>query len=244
MLTVQDQASRLRELAIESDQAGEAELADLNQGMFRRAGTLAVELVGAPGCGKTSLIEATLRRAPSGMRCGAVVGERGTHRDAERLAASCRHIVEEEPGIQSQLAARDVHDALLQMHLEELDVVFIETVGVTRQAAALELGQTAKVAVFSVVGGDDKAVKYPQFVENAELVLINKIDLLPHVRFDADAFRADVRRLNPGVPILETSVATGQGIDAWMNWLQDRRRALLPAEARQQCGCCSELYVG
>jgi hydrogenase nickel incorporation protein HypB len=108
------------------------------------------------------------------------------------------------------------------LDLDGVDLLFVENVGNLICPVGFDLGQTAKVGLFSLTEGDDKAAKHPYFVAEADLLLLNKIDLAPHLSFDRAGFEADVRLLNPSVPILDISATTGEGLDAWLTWLTDR----------------------
>jgi len=202
-----------------NDQLAETVRADL-----ARRGIFAVDIIGAPGSGKTALLEATLRALKGRRRPAVLVGDLATRRDGDRLARWCDQVVQISTGQGCHLEAGQVREALKQVDLSEVDLLLIENVGNLICPVGFDLGQAAKVGVFAVTDGDDKAAKHPYLVQAADVLLLNKIDLLPYVSFDRTVFEADVRLLNPIVPILEVSSTTGAGLDAWLEWL-DRSNA-------------------
>jgi hydrogenase nickel incorporation protein HypB len=202
-----------------NDQLAETVRADL-----KGRGIFAVDIIGAPGSGKTALLEATLRALKGRRHPAVLVGDLATRRDADRLAYWCDQVVQISTGQGCHLEAGQVRDALKEIDLSEVDLLFIENVGNLICPVGFDLGQAAKVGVFAVTDGDDKAAKHPYLVQAADVLLLNKIDLLPYVPFDRSIFEADVRLLNATVPILDVSSTTGAGLDAWLDWL-DRPRA-------------------
>ena len=202
-----------------NDQLAETVRADLE-----RRGIFAVDIIGAPGSGKTALLEATLRALKGRRHPAVLVGDLATRRDGDRLARWCDQVVQISTGQGCHLEAGQVRDALAQVDLSVVDLLLIENVGNLICPVGFDLGQAAKVGVFAVTDGDDKAAKHPYLVQAADVLLLNKIDLLPYVPFDRSIFEADVRLLNPMVPILDVSSTTGAGLDAWLDWL-DRPRA-------------------
>ena len=193
-----------------------------------RRGIFAIDLIGAPGSGKTALLEATLRALQArggtgtGSRPAVLVGDLATRRDGDRLARWCDRVVQISTGEGCHLEAGQVRTALSQVDLEGVDLLFIENVGNLICPVGFDLGQTVKVGLFSLTEGDDKAAKHPYLVSAADLILLNKADLAPYLTFDRAGFEADVRLLNPKVPIIDVSATTGTGLDAWLGWL-DRR---------------------
>lgn len=194
------------------------EVAMLNRRTLRAAGIFSLDLIGAPGCGKTALLEATLRHLSGRIRAGVMVGDLTTTRDADRLARWCDQVVQINTGKGCHLDANQVRQALGRMNLAIIDLLFIENVGNLICPVGFDLGQDLKIAMFSVSEGDDKAAKHPYLVTEAALLLLNKIDLLPHVPFNHDQFVSDVRRLNADVPLLEVSVKNGT-LTNWISWL-------------------------
>jgi len=190
---------------------------------FQGRGIFAVDIIGAPGCGKTALLEATLRALGDRRRSAVLVGDLTTRRDADRLARLCDQVVQISTGQGCHLEADQVRDALAKVDLERVDVLFIENVGNLICPVGFDLGQAAKVGIFSATEGDDKPGKHPYLVQTADLLLLNKIDLLPHLPFDRAAFEADVRLLNRDVPLLGVSAITGEGLEGWLDWLEAGR---------------------
>ena len=195
------------------------EVAAANRAELERLGIFTIDLIGAPGSGKTALLESTLRALQGHRRPAVLVGDLATRRDGDRLARWCDQVVQISTGQGCHLEANQVRDAMGQIDLGRVDLLFIENVGNLICPVGFDLGQAAKVGLFSLTEGDDKAAKHPYLVEAADLLLLNKIDLLPHVSFDRSGFAADVRLLNPRVPILDVSATTGEGLDAWIAWL-------------------------
>ena len=196
------------------------EIAADNRAELERRGIFSVDLIGAPGSGKTALLESTLRALKGHRRPAVLVGDLATRRDGDRLARWCDQVVQISTGQGCHLEANQVRDALGQIDLDAVDLLFIENVGNLICPVGFDLGQAAKVGLFSLTEGDDKAATHPYLVEAADLLLLNKIDLLPHLSFDRSSFEADVRLLNPRVPILDVSATTGEGLDAWIAWLE------------------------
>lgn len=198
------------------------EVASQTRADLQRRGIFSLDIIGAPGCGKTALLEATLRELTGRRKPAVLVGDLTTRRDGDRLARWCDKVVQISTGQGCHLEAVEVRRALGQIDLDSVDLLFIENVGNLICPVGFDLGQSAKVGVFSTTEGDDKPAKHPYLVTEADLLLLNKIDLLPYLSFDRAAFEADVRLLNSKVPILGVSATTGEGLDAWLDWLTSR----------------------
>ena len=207
------------------------EIASMNRKALRDAKVFTVDLIGAPGCGKTALIEATMQRLKGKLRMGVVVGDLATQRDAERMARYCDQVVQINTGRGCHLEANHVKQARAKIDLGRIDLLFIETDGNLLCPVGFDLGQDAKVGLFSVSGGDDKAAKHPFIVVESSVIVLNKTDLLPHIPFDKNLFYGDIKKLNPKVNVLELSATTGQGLDAWTAWLMDGVLAAKTASA-------------
>jgi hydrogenase nickel incorporation protein HypB len=199
------------------------EMASMNRARLRKAGVFTIDIMGAPGCGKTALIEATLQKL-SNLRVGVIVGDLTTQRDADRMARFTDHVVQINTGKGCHLEAHHVMHAMSKLDIERLDLLFIENVGNLICPVGFDLGQDVKVGMFCTTGGDDKAAKHPFIVCESSLLLLNKIDLLAHVPFNLTIFQEDIRRLNPEVEVLELSAFTGDGMDSWIDWINKHRR--------------------
>ncbi len=200
------------------------EIAAMNRQRLRDAGVFCIDLIGSPGCGKTSLLEATLRRLHSRINIGIIAGDLATDRDAKRIQACGAKVVQINTGKGCHLDANQVRHALDEIDLAGLDLLIIENVGNLICPVGFDLGQDAKVGMFSVCEGDDKAAKHPHLVRVADLLLLNKTDLMKYVRFHPATFREDVEKLNPGVEMIELS-ATEPKIDRWLDWLLSKTQA-------------------
>jgi hydrogenase nickel incorporation protein HypB len=193
---------------------------------FERRGILCLNLISSPGAGKTSVLEQTLRASTGGPWGIAVLtGDIQTDRDAARLRRFGFPALQITTGGSCHLDAAMVRRALSQLTLDSVDVLFIENVGNLVCPAAYDLGEADKVAILSVTEGDDKPLKYPAIFSRARVMLLHKIDLLPYTNFDPGAARADARRVNPDIEIIETSCVGAPGIDGWLDWLRARYAA-------------------
>jgi hydrogenase nickel incorporation protein HypB len=200
------------------------EVAALNRQLLRRAGVFTVDLMGAPGAGKTALIEATLPRLTA-LKCAVINGDLATSRDAQRVAKHAHRVVQINTGKTCHLEAHHVRNALEGLDLTGCQLLFIENVGNLICPVGFDLGQNVKVGLFNATGGDDKAAKHPSIVTEADVLILAGIDLLPYLSFDLDLFRSDVKRLNPKVELIELSSKTGHGMDRWLAWLRSRMQA-------------------
>jgi hydrogenase nickel incorporation protein HypB len=196
-------------------------IAAANRDDFDRAGVTTVNLMSAPGAGKTALLERSLRRL--GVRVGVLEGDVASTLDAARIAHL--HVpvvqVDTEPsfGGECHLDANMVRSALPSLPLDELDLLVIENVGNLVCPAEFRVGEHHRVMVSSVAEGEDKPLKYPLMFRACELVLVNKIDLLPHLDFDLDRYLRNLEAVHPGVETLLVSARSGEGIEAWREWL-------------------------
>ncbi len=194
-----------------------------NRSHFESLGVLAINLMGSPGAGKTAVLEATSKAAAGRLKLGAVSGDLATERDADRLNASGIVSSTITTGSACHLDARLVHHALHHFPSNESDIFFIENVGNLVCPAIYDLGQAANVVTLSVTEGEDKPLKYPVMFQKADLVLLTKIDLIPHLDFDVDAVEDALARVMPDARMLKVSAKTGEGIDEWLRWLEERR---------------------
>ncbi len=201
------------------------QLAALNRRRLGQASICAINLIGAPGCGKTALLEATLRLLSADFRCAVLAGDLATQRDADRLAKYCPRVVQINTGKGCHLEAGHVAQALEQLNLADIDLLFIENVGNLICPVGFDVGQNYKVGIFSTTEGDDKPAKHPYIVMEADLLLLNKIDLLEHVPFDRELFEHDIRRLKPDSRLLALSARTLAGIEPWIEQVRQWKNA-------------------
>jgi hydrogenase nickel incorporation protein HypB len=198
-------------------------LARANRDLFDRAGTYTINMMSSPGAGKTALLERTLERLRGKLRLGVLEGDVQTTLDADRLARF--HIplvqVNTDPGFggECHLDANMVRSGLGELPLEDIDILIIENVGNLVCPAEFKVGEDVRVMVYSVTEGEEKPLKYPLMFRSADLVLVNKVDLLEHLDFDLDQFLGNLDAVNPGVGTVLTSARTGQGVDEWCDWL-------------------------
>jgi hydrogenase nickel incorporation protein HypB len=199
-------------------------LAAENRALLDAAGVFAINLMASPGAGKTSLIEQTVGRLAGRLRIGVIDGDIATSLDAERAADAGAVSLQINTGGDCHLDAVMVHSALAQLPLNQLDLLIVENVGNLICPANFQLGTHKSVLVASIPEGDDKPYKYPGIYSGVDALVINKIDLLPYVRFDTAYFRQGVEVLNPGLQTFQLSCRTGDGLDAWLNWLTEQAR--------------------
>ena len=190
---------------------------------FVRRELLALNLVSSPGAGKTTLLERTLRDVAGAWPCVVIEGDQQTDNDARRIAACGVPVVQINTGTMCHLDAEMVADASRRLDPAAGTVVMIENVGNLVCPALFDLGEAARVVVASVTDGDDKPAKYPYMFETADLVVLNKCDLLPYVPFDAERFETVLHEVNPHAPVLRVSAARGDALPAWYRWLAERR---------------------
>jgi hydrogenase nickel incorporation protein HypB len=200
------------------------EIAALNRQTLKQAGIFTIDLIGAPGCGKTSLIEHTCRKLNDKVRIGVIVGDLTTRRDADRMAHFTEQVVQVNTGRGCHLEANHVRQAMASLDLSRLDFLIIENVGNLVCPVGFDLGQDMKVGMFSVSEGDDKPAKYPYLVHESQVLLLNKMDLIGLVPFDRGIFHGDVRRLNPDVEVIEISILKDTGFERWLKWLEQHLR--------------------
>ena len=204
------------------------ELAQRSREWLRSRGVLAVNLMSSPGAGKTTLLERTARELAGKLSLSVIEGDQETALDGRRIQAAGAAVVQINTGAGCHLDAAMVAEGLRALDPPSGSIVVIENVGNLVCPALFDLGEEAKVVISSVTEGDDKPVKYPNMFRQADLVLVNKIDLLPYVDFDVRSHAAELRRVSPGALMVQLSATTGQGIQTWYDWL--RRRAPAPHE--------------
>ena len=190
-----------------------------NRARIDAAGVFSINIMASPGAGKTSLIEQTVHALSAKYRIGMINGDILTSLDADRAAAAGAIAVQINTGGDCHLDAVMLQSALNQIKLDELDLLIVENVGNLVCPAEFKLGTHKNVIVASIPEGDDKPHKYPSMYRGADVLILNKIDLLPYVPFRMDFFRQGVEVLNPGVAQLNVSCSSGEGLPAWYDWL-------------------------
>jgi hydrogenase nickel incorporation protein HypB len=207
-------------------------IAQANRADFDRAGVRVVNFMSAPGAGKTSLLERVVADLP-GIRVGVLEGDVQGSMDADRLASLHVPVTQLNTGAgfggECHLDANMVRSALGELPLDDIDLLVIENVGNLVCPAEFRVGEDARIMVSAITEGEEKPLKYPLMFRACELVLVNKIDLLPHLDFDLDRFLYNLDQVHPGVEHMLVSARTGEGIDEWRDWLA---QSGAPAEAR------------
>ena len=194
-----------------------------NRARLAAAGALALNLVSSPGSGKTTLLTATLTRLAGRCTLAVIEGDQQTANDAERVRATGVPAIQINTGKGCHLDAHMVGHAMDALPLARGGVLFIENVGNLVCPAGFDLGEAHKVVVLSVTEGEDKPLKYPDMFAAADLMLLNKVDLLPYLEFDVGACIAYARRVNPSIDVLEVSALRGAGMDDWIGWIEQAR---------------------
>ncbi len=211
----------IRRVEVVADILGENEVvAGENRDRLDRAGVFSLNLMASPGAGKTSLVERTVTALASEMRVAVIDGDIATSLDAERAAAAGACAVQINTGGECHLDARMLRLGLDELDLTEVDLLIVENVGNLICPTAFRLGTHANVLVASVPEGDDKPYKYPSSYRGLQALVLNKIDLLPHVPFRMEHFLRGVEVLNPGLTTFPLSCLTGEGIEAWLAWVR------------------------
>jgi hydrogenase nickel incorporation protein HypB len=200
-------------------------LADENRGWLAERGILALNLVSSPGAGKTTLLARTVRDVGAELRIAVIEGDQATSRDAERIAAAGAAVVQINTGTVCHLDAAMIARALPRLDPPPGGLLVVENVGNLVCPALFDLGEHAKVVVTSVPEGDDKPVKYPHMFAAADVMVLNKVDLLPHVRFDVDRCLEHAREVNPRLETFLVSATRGDGLAEWYGWLRSITRS-------------------
>jgi len=200
-------------------------LAERNRRWFAERGIVALNVVSSPGSGKTSLLERTVRDLGAEIEMVVIEGDQATENDSARIRAAGARALQVNTGTGCHLEADIIARALEVLAPAPNSVVLIENVGNLVCPALFDLGERAKVAILSVTEGDDKPAKYPHMFAAADLLIVNKIDLLPYVNFDVATCVAHARAVRPGIETIVLSATTGENIGAWYAWLRSQRRA-------------------
>jgi hydrogenase nickel incorporation protein HypB len=199
------------------------------RGRFEAGGLLSLNLISSPGSGKTTLLERTLEGLPAGTRAAVLTGDIQTDNDARRIARTGYPVKQISTGGTCHLDASMVARALDGWDLDSIDLLFVENVGNLVCPTSFDLGEHAKIVLLSVAEGDDKPEKYPGIYRRAELSLITKSDLLPHVEFNVEAACTRAEQVHPGLRHIVLSCRSGEGMHEWQQWLAARRAAVASA---------------
>ena len=191
-----------------------------NRNWFAEHGILALNLVSSPGSGKTTLLTRTINDLKSELELSVIEGDQQTANDADRIRETGVKALQINTGKGCHLDGHMIGHALESLHPDDGSVLFIENVGNLVCPAAFDLGEAHKVAILSVTEGEDKPIKYPDMFHAADLILMNKIDLLDYLDFDVDKCIAYAQRVNPGIKVLQVSATTGEGMDSWYRWVK------------------------
>lgn len=209
---------------VESVMKANDAVARANRQRAEAAGVLAINLMSAPGSGKTALLEKTIPALGPEQRCAVLVGDLQTTRDAERLSGCAAEITQINTGRGCHLSATQVAEGLNHLKLDSISYLFIENVGNMVCPAGVDLGEHLRVALLSVAEGDDKVAKYPTLFQPADAILLTKVDLIGILDFEPAKVYEDLSRINSRAPLIELSSKTGRGVDRWLAWLQQQRR--------------------
>ncbi|MHB1275728.1 MAG: hydrogenase nickel incorporation protein HypB [Candidatus Humimicrobiaceae bacterium] len=194
--------------------------ADINRILFKENKILVINLLSAPGAGKTSLIIETIKRLESEIKIGVIEGDISSTHDAQKIKKLISPVVQINTGGTCHLNASMVSHALKKLDISKINILFIENVGNLICPVGFDLGEDFKIVLSSVSEGDDKPVKYPKIFIKANLVLLNKMDMINYSDFDMKFFKKKIKELNNIVNILELSCKSGEGFEEWINWLK------------------------
>jgi hydrogenase nickel incorporation protein HypB len=220
--------SQSRMVQIEQDILGKNdEYAVDNRRCFAEKGMLALNLVSSPGSGKTTLLARSINDLKAELSLSVIEGDQQTANDAQRIRQTGAKAIQVNTGKGCHLDAHMVGHALQTLQPQEGSVLFIENVGNLVCPAAFDLGEAHKVAILSVTEGEDKPIKYPDMFYAADLMLLNKIDLLPHLNFDVNKCIEYALQVNPHIKILRVSATTGEGMQSWYQWIKATRQVIL-----------------
>lgn len=195
--------------------------AEVNEKLSRR-GIFTLNLMGSPGAGKTSLLELTINELKKDTRLAVIEGDLFTSKDAERIARQEVPVIQINTGGGCHLDANMVNAVLGRLDLDNLDLLIIENVGNLVCPAEFNIGEDVKAIVLSITEGEDKPLKYPLMFKQAAVAILNKVDLLPYTGFDMAAATDDITSINPHITLVTASCRTGEGMEAWYDWLRQR----------------------
>jgi len=199
-------------------------IASENRKIFDAHDLYVVNLMSSPGAGKTTVLEKTVEMLRGDVKVGVIEGDIAGTDDAERLSRAGVPVVQINTGGACHLDSNMIHEVLAELPLEEIDILFIENVGNLVCPAEFNVGEDAKVMILSIAEGDDKPLKYPLMFQESAVLLLNKMDLAPHLDTDVERIKRDVGRLNRDIEIIECSARTGEGFEVWIDWLRSRAK--------------------
>ncbi|MBN2167864.1 MAG: hydrogenase nickel incorporation protein HypB [Actinobacteria bacterium] len=193
-----------------------------NRGILDKSGTYMVNMMASPGAGKTSLVVKTLEGLSGDLKAVVIEGDIAGKVDAERVSDTGTEAIQINTGGSCHLEAKQVNTALMNLNLEGIGLAIVENVGNLVCPAEFKLGEDLKVMILSVAEGDDKPLKYPLMFSESDVLIVNKIDLIPYTNFNLDKLKDTVKKMNPDVTIFEVSCTNGDGIPEWVEWLKSR----------------------
>jgi hydrogenase nickel incorporation protein HypB len=202
-----------------------AKMAEQNRRLFAEKGIFVLNVMSSPGSGKTTTLEKTLARIMPEIKCAVIVGDICTTHDADRLANTEAPVVQintDEFGGDCHLVAHVIEKAAVTLDLDTIEFLVVENVGNLVCPAEFDIGEDSRVVILSVTEGEDKPVKYPLMFRECEAALLNKIDLLPYLDFDKQKAIDFIQQVHPQMPVFEISAKTGEGFDAWIDWLIEK----------------------
>lgn len=198
------------------------EEADINRGLFKASQVIVINVLSAPGAGKTTLIMETIRRLGNKYSIGVIEGDISSTHDSEKIKSLTDDVVQINTGGTCHLNASMVAKAVEKLDIKRLDILFIENVGNLICPVGFDLGESYRLLLSSVSEGDDKPVKYPKAFIKTDLVILNKTDMLPYSDFNDDFFTGKIKELNPEIEIIRLSCKSSQGFDLWINWVESK----------------------
>jgi hydrogenase nickel incorporation protein HypB len=198
------------------------EIAEENRKIFRKKKIFVINMLSSPGSGKTSLLENTIGKINKRYKLAVIEGDVQTDLDAQRISKYDVPVIQVVTKGGCHLEASLVQNALKNLPVEDLDLIVIENVGNLVCPSNYDLGEMHKIVLVSTTEGDDKPLKYPNMFRVSDLMVINKVDLLPYVDFDMDSVKKHAKTINPGIKIFETSCKTGEGVVNWITWLEEK----------------------
>ena len=211
-------------------------IAARNRGYFEGRNIFALNLMSSPGSGKTTLLEKTIADLSPEFTWAVIEGDQQTTMDADRIDHAGAAAIQVNTGTGCHLDARMIHAALNELQVPQGAILAIENVGNLVCPALFDLGEARRVVIVSTTEGSDKPLKYPTILRDAHLCIVNKLDLLPYVDFDLEAFTANARRINPELEFLSLSAKTGDGLEQWYTWLRENHAAVSTAAAAPAVG--------